>query len=88
VKGVAEFILTVLYYSDGQYTPEDIENLLVIINEYSDDKPDLKIVNLPMDVELMYADFVKKEDFREDIREIKSMLSGIFNKLDNKEDKK
>jgi hypothetical protein len=37
---------------------------------------------------LMYADFVKKEDFREDIREIKSMLSGIFNKLDNKEDKK
>jgi len=51
VKHVAEFILTVLYYSDGQYTPEDIENLLVIINEYSDDKPDLKIVNLPMDVE-------------------------------------
>jgi hypothetical protein len=37
---------------------------------------------------LMYADFVKKEDFREDIREIKNMLSGIFNKLDNKEDKK
>lgn len=37
---------------------------------------------------LMYADFVKKDDYREDIREIKSMLSGIFNKLDNKEDKK
>ena len=51
MKGVGEFILTVLYYSDGEYTPEDIENLLVIINEYSDDKPDLKIVNLPMDVE-------------------------------------
>ena len=51
MKGLPEFILTVLYYTDGQYTPEDIENLLVIINEYSDDKPDLKIVNLPMDVE-------------------------------------
>jgi len=37
---------------------------------------------------LLYADFVKKDDYREDIREIKSMLSGIFNKLDNKEDKK
>ena len=36
----------------------------------------------------LYADFVKKDDYREDIREIKSMLSGIFNKLDNKEDKK
>jgi hypothetical protein len=36
----------------------------------------------------MYRDFVKKDDYREDIREIKSMLSGIFNKLDNKEDKK
>jgi uncharacterized membrane protein len=32
--------------------------------------------------------YVKKDDYREDIREIKSMLSNIFNKLDNKEDKK
>ena len=51
MKGVAEFILTVLHYTDGQYTAEEIEELLLIIEAYSDEKPDLKIVNLPMDVE-------------------------------------
>lgn len=50
MKGVSEFILTVLYFTDGQYTPEEIEELLLIIEAYSDDKPDLKIVNL-LDIE-------------------------------------
>jgi len=48
---VAEFVLTVLHYSDGQYSPKEIEELLLILEAYSDDKPDLKIVNLPVDVE-------------------------------------
>ncbi len=51
MKGVPEFILTVLYYTDGQYTPKEIEKLLLIIEGYSDDKPDLKIVNLPVDLD-------------------------------------
>lgn len=47
MKGVAEFILTVLHYTDGQYTPEEIEELLLILEAYSDEKPDLKVINLP-----------------------------------------
>jgi len=43
---ISEFILTVLYYTDGQYTPEEIEALLLLLEAYSDEKPDLKIVNL------------------------------------------
>jgi len=31
--------------------------------------------------------YVTKDDFREDMREIKDMLSKIFDKLDNKVDK-
>jgi len=34
-----------------------------------------------------YAKYVSKDDYREDLREIKSMLSSIFNKLEGKEDK-
>jgi hypothetical protein len=51
VKGVPEFILTVLYYTEGKYTPKEIEKLLLIIEGYSDDKPDLKIVNLPVELD-------------------------------------
>ena len=31
--------------------------------------------------------YVSKDDYREDMREIKGMLEKIFNKLDNKQDK-
>lgn len=47
MKGLAEFILTVLHYTDGQYTPDDIEALLLLLETYSDEKPDLKLINLP-----------------------------------------
>ena len=47
MRGVGEFILTVLYYTDGQYTPDDIEALLLLLEAYSDEKPDLKLINLP-----------------------------------------
>ena len=36
---------------------------------------------------MIYAQYVSKDDYREDLREIKSMLSSIFNKLEGKEDK-
>jgi hypothetical protein len=32
-------------------------------------------------------DYVAKDDYREDIREIKAMLAKIFEKLENKADK-
>ncbi len=31
--------------------------------------------------------YVAKEDYRQDIKEIKSMLGGIYDKLDNKADR-
>ncbi len=37
---------------------------------------------------MLNQNYLKKEDYREDMREIKAMLSSIYNKLDNKEDKK
>lgn len=36
---------------------------------------------------MIYAQYVSKDDYREDLREIKNMLSSIFNKLEGKEDK-
>jgi hypothetical protein len=32
-------------------------------------------------------DYIAKDDYKEDIREIKSMLAKIFEKLENKADK-
>ena len=32
-------------------------------------------------------DYVQKDDYRSDMREIKEMLKQIFDKLDNKQDK-
>lgn len=32
-------------------------------------------------------DYISKDDYKEDIREIKSMLAKIFEKLENKADK-
>lgn len=36
---------------------------------------------------MIYSEFVKRDDYKDDLREIKSMLSSIFNKLEAKEDK-
>lgn len=35
----------------------------------------------------MLKDYVHKEDYRADIRELKEMVKQIFDKLDNKQDK-
>lgn len=35
----------------------------------------------------MHTDFVRKDDYKDDIREIKDMLGAIWKKLDSKVDK-
>jgi len=35
----------------------------------------------------IHAKYIQKDDYREDMREIKSMLGAIFDKLDGKVDK-
>jgi hypothetical protein len=42
---------------------------------------------LDSDVRKMPLTYVTKEDFKDDIDEIKSLLREIFNKLDKKQDK-
>lgn len=42
---------------------------------------------LDADVRSMPANYVNRNDYREDTREIKEMLSKIFDKLENKADK-
>ena len=42
---------------------------------------------LDADVRAMPANYVARNDYREDTREIKDMLSKIFDKLENKADK-
>ena len=42
---------------------------------------------LDADVRSMPANYVARNDYREDTREIKEMLSKIFDKLENKADK-
>lgn len=37
--------------------------------------------------EKLSGEYVHKEDYREDIKELKDMLRQIFDKLDNKQDK-
>jgi len=44
------------------------------------DRIDAEIKAIPMQ-------YVTKDDYREDIREIKEMLGAIFKRLDNKADK-
>jgi hypothetical protein len=57
--------------------------LKVIWDALGDLKKDLKDINYQM-----HTDFVRKEDYREDIDDIKSMLNKIFDKLERKADKK
>jgi hypothetical protein len=45
------------------------------------------IERLDKDVRDMPHDYVSKDDYREDIREIKVILHQIFDKLDGKADK-
>lgn len=44
------------------------------------DKIDADLKSIPMN-------YVAKDDYREDIREVKEMLGAIFKRLDNKADK-
>jgi hypothetical protein len=56
--------------------------LKVIWDAITDLKKDMKDLNKEV-----HEDFVRKEDYRVDIAEIKQMLVRIFDKLDNKVDK-
>jgi hypothetical protein len=56
--------------------------LKVIWDAISDLKQDMKALNKEVN-----EDFVRKEDYRVDIAEMKQMLNRIFDKLDNKVDK-
>jgi hypothetical protein len=42
---------------------------------------------LDQDLKLIPEKYVAKDDYREDIREIKEMLGAIFKRLENKADK-
>ena len=56
--------------------------LKVIWDAISDLKQDMKALNKEVN-----EDFVRKEDYRVDIAEVKQMLVRIFDKLDSKVDK-
>jgi len=45
------------------------------------------IDRLDVDVRAMPHIYVTREDYRDDMREVKEMLAKIFDKLDNKQDK-
>ena len=45
------------------------------------------IERLDTDVRAMPLNYVNREDYRSDVREIKDMLGKIFDKLDSKVDK-
>lgn len=45
------------------------------------------IDRLDKDVRDFPKNYVSKDDYREDVREIKEMLGAIFKRLDNKADK-
>lgn len=56
--------------------------LKIIWDAITDLKKDMKALNKEVN-----EDFVRKEDYRVDIAEMKQMLVRIFDKLDNKVDK-
>jgi hypothetical protein len=45
------------------------------------------IERLDKDVRMMPSQYVPRDDYRNDVREIRDMLAKIFDKLDNKVDK-
>lgn len=56
--------------------------LKIIWDAITDLKQDMKALNKEVN-----EDFVRKEDYRVDIAEVKQMLNRIFDKLDSKVDK-
>lgn len=56
--------------------------LKVIWDAITDLKKDVKDLN-----QEIHADFLRKDDYRDDITEIKGMLGKIFDKLEKKADK-
>jgi cell fate (sporulation/competence/biofilm development) regulator YmcA (YheA/YmcA/DUF963 family) len=46
-----------------------------------------KIQRLEDELKTLPHDYVQKDDYRADMREVKEMLKQIFDKLDNKQDK-
>lgn len=56
--------------------------LKIIFDAIGDLKADVKELNREI-----HEDFLRKDDYRVDIADIKSMLTRIFEKLDNKVDK-
>jgi hypothetical protein len=56
--------------------------LKVIWDAITDLKKDVKDLN-----QEIHSDFLRKDDYRDDITEIKGMLGKIFDKLENKVDK-
>lgn len=56
--------------------------LKVIWDAISDLKKDVKDLN-----QEIHADFLRKDDYRSDINDIKKMLAKIFDKLEQKADK-
>lgn len=57
--------------------------LKIIWDAITDLKNDLKSLNTEI-----HVDFLRKDDYRDDMDEIKSMLGKIFDKLDTKVDKR
>jgi len=49
MKGVADFILAIMNYSSGEYTPAEIERFIMLVDAYEDDpkRPEFKLINLP-----------------------------------------
>lgn len=56
--------------------------LKVIWDAISDLKKDVKDLN-----QEIHIDFLRKDDYRDDVTEIKNMLGKIFDKLEQKADK-
>lgn len=54
----------------------------IVWDAITDLKKDMKDLNKEV-----HEDFVRKDDYRVDIAEVKQMLARIFDKLDNKVDK-
>ena len=57
-----------------------------IIRSIYDALEKLKVDLIDLEREI-HAKYVQKDDFKEDIRELKSMLTMLFDKLDSKLDK-
>jgi cell division protein FtsL len=57
-----------------------------IIRSIYDALEKLKVDLIELEREI-HAKYVEKDDYKDDVRELKSMLTALFDKLDNKADK-